>query len=150
MNEVNNRHVMRSQQNLPKEQRLHKQKDIETLFEKGRGFNFYPFRVVVYTHKSENDKPSLLRFLVSVSKKRFHHAVKRNRVKRLVREAWRKNKSELLVKCERHKITFDVALVYTATVILSYEEIEKKIKQLSLRLNNNYFTHDENDKTTAC
>ena len=150
MNEVNNRHVMRSQQNLPKEQRLHKQKDIETLFEKGRGFNFYPFRVVVYTHKSEKDKPSLLRFLVSVSKKRFHHAVKRNRVKRLVREAWRKNKSELLVKCERHKITFDVALVYTATIILSYEEIEKKIKQLSLRLNNNYFPHDENDKTTAC
>lgn len=150
MNEVNNRHVMRSQQNLPKEQRLHKQKDIETLFEKGRGFNFYPFRVVVYTHKSENEQASLPRLLVSVSKKRFHHAVKRNRVKRLLREAWRKNKSELIVKCESHKIIFDVALVYTATVILSYEEIEKKIKQLSLRLNNNYFPHDEDNKTTAC
>ena len=148
MNEENNRYVVRSQQNLPKEQRLHKQKDIETLFEKGRGFNFYPFRVVVYTHKSENDKPSLLRFLVSVSKKRFHHAVKRNKVKRLVREAWRKNKTQLMIRCDEQKKILDVALVYTATIILSYEEIEKKIKQLSLRLNNDYFCHEDN-RTTA-
>jgi ribonuclease P protein component len=74
--------------------------------------------------------------------------VKRNRVKRLVREAWRRNKSEIIVKCEKQQITFDIALVYTATVILSYQEIEKKIKQLSLRLNNNYF-HDEENRTTA-
>ena len=147
MNEVS--HDMTSRQNLPKEQRLHKEKDIQTLFEKGRGFNFYPFRVVFYTHNTASDKQPLARLLISVSKKRFHHAVKRNKVKRLVREAWRKNKSELIVKCEKHKITFDIALVYTATIILSYEEIEKKIKQLSLRLNNNYFPHDEKNKTTA-
>ncbi len=135
---------------LPKEQRLYKKKAIQLLFEKGKGFNFYPFRVVVHTHTSEEDEPSIPRFLVSVSKKRFHHAVKRNKVKRLVREAWRRNKSELIVKCEEHKITFDVALVYTATTILPYEEIEKKIKQLSLRLNNNYFLHDdEKNNTTA-
>jgi ribonuclease P protein component len=133
---------------LPKEQRLYKKKAIETLFEKGKGFNFYPFRVVVYSHTSEIDEPSIPRVLVSVSKKRFHHAVKRNRVKRLVREAWRKNKSEIIVKCEKQQITFDIALVYTATIILSYEEIEKKIKQLSLRLINAYF-HDEDNRTTA-
>ena len=135
---------------LPKEQRLYKKKAIQLLFEKGKGFNFYPFRVVVHAHASEGDEPTIPRFLVSVSKKRFHHAVKRNKVKRLVREAWRRNKSELIVKCEKHKITFDVALVYTATTILPYEEIEKKIKQLSLRLNNNYFLHDdEKNNTTA-
>lgn len=134
---------------LPKEQRLYKKKAIQLLFEKGKGFNFYPFRVVVYTHNSEDDEPSIPRFLVSVSKKRFHHAVKRNRVKRLVREAWRRNKSEIIVKCEKNKITFDVALVYTATAILPYEDIEKKIKQLSLRLNNTYFLHDEKNNTTA-
>ena len=133
---------------LPKEQRLYKKKAIETLFEKGKGFSFYPFRVVVYAHLSEDDEPSIPRILVSVSKKRFHHAVKRNRVKRLIRETWRRNKSEIIVKCEKHQITFDIALVYTATVILSYEEIEKKIKQLSLRLINTYF-HDEENSTTA-
>lgn len=134
---------------LPKEQRLYKKKAIQLLFEKGKGFNFYPFRVVVYTHNSEDDEPSIPRFLVSVSKKRFHHAVKRNRVKRLVREAWRRNKSELLVNCEKHKVTFDIALVYTATIILPYEDIEKKIKQLSLRLNNTYFLHDDKKNNTT-
>lgn len=133
---------------LPKEQRLYKKKAIDQLFGKGKGFNFYPFRVVVYMHPSEDDEPSIPRFLVSVSKKRFHHAVKRNKVKRLVREAWRRNKSQLIVKCEERKITFDIALVYTATIILSYEEVEKKIKQLSLRLKKEYF-HDEENRTTA-
>lgn len=133
---------------LPKEQRLFKKKAIDQLFGKGKGFNFYPFRVVVYAHPSDNEDPSIPRFLVSVSKKRFHHAFKRNKVKRLVREAWRKNKSQLIVNCEKNKITFDFALVYTATIILSYEEIEKKIKQLSLRLNNDYFCHEDN-RTTA-
>lgn len=134
---------------LPKEQRLFKKKAIDQLFGEGKGFNFYPFRVVVFAHPSYNDEHSIPRFLVSVSKKRFHHAIKRNRIKRLVREAWRKNKSQLMINCEEHKVTFDFALVYTATVILSYEEIEKKIKQLSLRLKNNYFQHDEDNKTTA-
>ena len=134
---------------LPKEQRLYKKKAIQLLFEKGKGFNFYPFRVVVYAHDSEEGEPSIPRFLVSVSKKRFHHAVKRNRVKRLVREAWRRNKSEIIVNCEKKQITFDVALVYTATAILPYEDIEKKIKQLSLRLNNTYFLHDDKKNNTT-
>ena len=43
---------------LPKEQRLYKKKAIQLLFEKGKGFNFYPFRVVVHAHTSENDEPS--------------------------------------------------------------------------------------------
>ena len=37
---------------LPKEQRLYKKKAIEQLFGKGKGFNLYPFRVVVYKHVS--------------------------------------------------------------------------------------------------
>lgn len=72
--------------------------------------------------------------LVSVSKKRFHHAVKRNRVKRLVRESWRKNKTELMKLCRSNNKTLDVALVYSATVILKYEEIERKMKKVVERL----------------
>ena len=134
---------------LPKEQRLYRKKAIQTLFSKGKGFTFYPFRVVVYSHRSEEDEPSIPRVVISVSKKRFHHAVKRNRVKRLVREAWRKNKSQIMIKCEEQHKTFDFALVYTATIILSYEEIEKKIKQLSLRLENSYL-HNEENSTITC
>lgn len=123
-------------ESLPKEQRLYRKKAIQNLFEKGKGFSFYPFRVVTYPHKPVDEEPSVPRVVISVSKKRFHHAVKRNKVKRLIREAWRKNKLGIMLKCEVKNITFDFALVYTATVILSYQEIEKKIKELSLRLEN--------------
>lgn len=129
---------------LPKEQRLYKKKDIQTLFEKGKGFLFYPFRVVVFSQKTEDDESSIPRIVISVSKKRFHHAVKRNRVKRLIRETWRKNKAEIMIKCKEQKKTLDIAFIYVATVILSYEEIEKKIKQLSLRLEERYLKDEKN------
>ena len=134
---------------LPKEQRLFRKKAIENLFSQGKGFSFYPFRVVVYCHDSHDDEPSIPRVLISVSKKRFHHAVKRNKVKRLIREAWRKNKSQIMIKCEEQQKTFDFALVYTATIILSYEELEKKIKQLSLRLENSYLQYEKNTTVTS-
>ncbi len=85
-------------------------------------------------YDSENQQDALPRMLVSVSKKRFHHAVKRNRVKRLVRESWRKNKTELMKLCRSNNKTLDVALVYSATVILKYEEIERKMKKVVERL----------------
>lgn len=85
-------------------------------------------------YDSENQQDALPRILVSVSKKRFHHAVKRNRVKRLVRESWRKNKTELMKLCRSNNKTLDVALVYSATVILKYEEIERKMKKVVERL----------------
>ena len=94
----------------------------------------YPFRVVVHLYDAENQEVAIPRILVSVSKKRFHHAIKRNRVKRLIRESWRKNKAELMNLCQANNKTLDVALVYNATVILKYDEIEEKMKKVVERL----------------
>jgi len=119
---------------LPKSQRLYKKKDIEALFEAGKGFNAYPFRVVVHRHKAENQEDAIPRILVSVSKKRFHHAVKRNKVKRLIRENWRRNKQNVMKLCAENNITLDIAFVYTATCILTYNEIEPKMRGITKRL----------------
>ena len=94
----------------------------------------YPFRVVVHLYDAENQEVAIPRILVSVSKKRFHHAVKRNRVKRLIRECWRKNKAELMKLCQANNKTLDVALVYNATVIVKYDEMEEKMKKVVERL----------------
>ena len=72
---------MEPAEGLPKTQRLYRKKEIGSLFEAGKGFNAYPFRVIVYPHKAESQEDAIPRILVSVSKKRFHHAVKRNKVK---------------------------------------------------------------------
>ena len=90
--------------------------------------------------------PVTVRVLVSVSKKRFHHAFKRNRVKRLMREAWRRNKAPLYEICQRDNISLDVALVYTATVIHSYEEMLVKTKKA---VNELIKKHGENNKTAS-
>lgn len=123
-------------EDFPKYERICKENEIQSLFEKGAGFSCYPYRVV-YLFRPIGNKPPTCRLLLSVSKKRFHHAFKRNRVKRLIRESWRKNKSMLYEICERDTISLDVALVYNATVIHSYEEMyhktAKAVKELIQR-----------------
>lgn len=125
---------MELDEGLPKSQRLHRKRDIDSLFEEGRGFNAYPFRVIVRPHQAEGQEDAVPRILVSVSKKRFHHAVKRNRVKRLIRESWRRNKQDIMKTCGRRNITLDVAFVYTATCILTYDEIAAKMSGIARRL----------------
>ena len=119
---------MTATERLPKYERICKENDIQALFDKGHGFSVYPFRVV-FLFRHDESRPITVRLLVSVSKKRFHHAFKRNRVKRLVRETWRRNKAPLYEICERDNISLDVALVYTATVIHSYEEVFEKTRK---------------------
>ena len=124
-------------EDFPKYERIRKENDIQSLFEKGTGFSCYPYRVI-YRFQPVGDKPVTCRLLLSVSKKRFHHAFKRNRVKRLIREAWRKNKSALYEMCELHTISIDVALVYHATVIHSYEEMHQKTAKVVKELIHRY------------
>ena len=115
-------------EDFPKYERICKETEIQALFDKGDGFSAYPYRVV-YRFYHDERHPVTCRLLVSVSKKRFHHAFKRNRVKRLMREAWRKNKAELYEICLRDNISVDVALIYTATVIHSYMEMCNKTRK---------------------
>lgn len=132
-------------EDFPKYERICKENDIQSLFEQGTGFSCYPYRVV-YRFRPVGDKPVTCRLLLSVSKKRFHHAFKRNRVKRLIRESWRKNKATLYEMCMLHTISLDVALIYNATVIHSYEEMyhktAKAVKELIHRYEKEIQTAD--------
>ena len=137
---------MALKENLPKYERICKENDIQVLFDQGEGFSVYPFRVIFLFHRDEG-RPVTCRLLVSVSKKRFHHAFKRNRVKRLMREAWRKNKAPLYEICQKDNISLDVALVYTATVIHTYEEMlaktKKAVNEMIKKYSSNKPTHHE-------
>ena len=130
---------MTAQEGFPKYERICKENDIKALFDKGRGISVYPYRIV-YLFRHDESRPVTVRLLVSVSKKRFHHAVKRNHVKRLVRESWRRNKAALYEICEKDNISVDVALVYTATVIHSYEEMYAKAKKAVQEIIKKYST----------
>ena len=73
------------------------------------------------------------RILISVPKKLFKRAVKRNLLKRRIRESWRKQKHMLTLEGN-----FDILLIYSVKEILSYEEIYSSIGQVIDALNAKY------------
>lgn len=76
---------------FPKCEHLCLKKDIETLFSAGsRAVTIFPLRAVFRVLPRRSGPQAQV--LVSVAKRRLHHAVDRNRAKRQLREAYRLNK----------------------------------------------------------
>lgn len=77
---------------FPKQERMVSRQLIELLFNGGssRSMAIFPLRIVYVTRERPLDGAPV-QLLVSVSKKRFKHAVDRNRVKRQLREAYRRH-----------------------------------------------------------
>ena len=119
-------------QTLKRNERLKKKQIIQDLFNFGESFHIYPVRVIWKEY--ENDFISPAQVLFSVPKKRLRRAVDRNKIKRLLREAYRKNNKELYKFLNKSGKKCALALVYTANEILPYIEIEKRIISVLERL----------------
>ena len=111
---------------LHKSERLDKKKVIDKMLSCGaRSFSVFPLRVV-YLPVEELEAP--VSILVSVSKRRFKRAVKRNRVKRQIREAYRKNKHGLLRVLQEEGRQLAVAFIYLSDRLVDSVEIEERMK----------------------
>ena len=88
----------------------------------------YPLRAVFLPVEEEQQKG--VSILISVPKKRFHDAVDRNRVKRRIREAYRKNKHDLAEQVAQSGKGLLVALIYVSAEIETTEQIEKRMLRL--------------------
>lgn len=118
---------------LRKSERLNSKIVIEKMFAGGnsRSFSVFPLRVVYMPVDSQEAPASIL---VSVPKKRFKRAVKRNRVKRQIREAYRKNKGELKQLLTVNEKRLAIAFIYLSDRLASSIEIEEKVKLLLARM----------------
>ena len=115
---------------LYKAERLSRKKVIEKMFAGGsRSFSLFPLRVV-YMPVEEQD--ATVSILVSVSKRRFKRAVKRNAVKRRIREAYRLNKQPLLEAVQRGGSCLAVAFIYLADRVFDSSLIAGRM-QLALK-----------------
>ena len=72
--------------------------------------------------------------LITIPKRNFKKAVDRNRIKRLVRESYRKNKALLYEELDSQALKITVAFIFTSKKSPSFDEIEKKIIQAIHRL----------------
>ena len=108
-----------------KKEKLKSKKLIEQLFVEGQSVSVFPLRLV-YISANFKDKV-MLKTGVSVSKRNFKNAVDRNRIKRLLREAYRLNKSAYF-----NNITTQYAfmILYIGKKEPVFNELETKMKQL--------------------
>lgn len=136
---------------LCKEERLHGRNAIEQLFKKAgsRSMVAFPLRAVYALTKREDDEDLSeeeggeekkngvrVKMLASVPKRQFKRAVKRNRVKRQIREAFRKNKhplSDAVAEIDS-SAELSVAFIWIDNNLHPSAEVEKKVQRLLLRI----------------
>ena len=122
---------------LRKSERLDRKKVIEKMFAGGsRSFSVFPLRVV-YLPVEELEAP--VSILVSVSKRRFKRAVKRNRVKRQIREAYR--------MLTEKKCRLAVAFIYLSDQLVDSSVIEDRMKTALARIAEKVAANAETEQT---
>lgn len=115
-----------------KKYKLCNKKIIASIFEDGKHLKVYPFILRYKPTALNSDAP--FQIVISVPKRNFKKAVDRNRIKRQVREAARKNKHLIESEFSNQKQQFALFLMYTAHKGEPYHLINHKIEMLFKRL----------------
>jgi len=109
---------------------LKSKKDIDTLFTNAQSLSSYPVRVV-FLINSEDNSPFKTSF--SVSKRKFKKAVDRNKIKRLLREAFRLQQDNIS-SIDGLKMMW----MYTGQEIPDFSTVYKATEKLLKEINQNY------------
>jgi len=113
-------------------ERLKSKKLIEKLFEKGKAVDAAPLKLIWTAVDGEVASPVQAGF--AVPKRNFSKAVDRNRIKRLMREAWRLQKSEIYKFLAEKNLKLAVMLIFTGKKKPEYKEVCEKVVATIQRL----------------
>lgn len=107
-----------------KEERLCSRQLIDRLYNEGHRLMAFPYSV----QWMKVDGPCQV--IIVVPKRKFHHAVDRNRVRRLTRECYRLRKHILYQFLEEHGISIVFSMIYIHNEIMPYEQLGHKMDKL--------------------
>lgn len=110
---------------LGKDEKLKSKKQIAMLFSEGKRIKHLPL-VLIYTPTLKENQPTKVGF--SVPKRNVKLAVHRNRIKRLIREAYRINKSLFLEKTNKN---YAFMFLYISSKEVPFASIEKAVKKIA-------------------
>lgn len=127
---------------FPKREKLVSRRLMEQLFGGGRSrsASSFPLRLVYMvndtggTDASDAAATGGIQVLVTVSKRHFKRAVKRNRVKRQIREAWRLHASILKDAAAEKHMSLSLAFIWQADKLYSTATVEECVKGLLQRV----------------
>lgn len=107
-----------------KEERLCSRHLIDRLYNEGHRLMAFPYSV----QWMKVDGPCQV--IIVAPKRKFHHAVDRNRVRRLTRECYRLRKHILYQFLEEHGISIVFSMIYIHNEIMPYEQLGHKMDKL--------------------
>ena len=111
---------------LPKKERLCGKTGIEKLLAEGHHGSVSGLRYIFLTENGTD----INRIMVSVPKKLFKRAVKRNLLKRRIRESWRTRKHELTAQSGT-----DILFIYPSKEIQTYQQIREAVGHIIEKIN---------------
>ncbi|CAN5428013.1 ribonuclease P protein component [soil metagenome] len=117
-------HMKEKVYSFNRQEKLKSRKQIREVFETGKSFSHFPFRVL---YLQVNENPSNLQAAFSVSTKHFKLAVDRNRIRRLMREAYRLQKQPLLTELQNKQIHCVIFFIYTGSQLPKFYDIKSGI-----------------------
>jgi len=119
---------------LGKKERLKSRKQIEQLFDNGQRFSVSTMRILYsFQNCPATVKPQLRAGFVA-SSRNFKTAVDRNRIKRLIKEAWRLQKNELEKTLYEQTLNLNVFFIYAGRDLPAYDDIYSNMKKIIIKL----------------
>jgi len=119
-------------QTFNKQERLSCKKQIDNLFATGDGFKEGNFAVIWRQQKGNPEFPAQI--LISIPKKNIAKANRRNLLKRLIREAYRKQKSDFYKSLSKQEKQIIFGIIYQKSDLLKYKEVQSEINLVLKRL----------------